>query len=129
MKKQGIQAEFITEMESLNAMKTAIDTAMRDSKNTVDVGLGETPTSRAALAILFRSVSEKNEFDLDLWLLVQDAGDSSRNEEECSRAAQKICALGWDLTTFQGHPFATHVLVNTRTGRDYFLRLESLSSN
>ena len=118
-----ITDEFCDRVVAQDITAAAIKKAQCDSKDTVDAGLGKTTEARAMLALQCRVLSDASEFSPKLWALVVLAADVSQPCKARSQAAGDISKMDFDFGEFSGHPFATHIILNTRTGRDYFVRI------
>ena len=103
----------------------AIKKAQNEAKDSVSAGLGKTPEARAVLAMQCRALSDASEFNPELWALALVVADYLQPCIARSKAARDLLKMGFDVDAYSGHPFATHVLLNVRTGRDYFVCLST----
>lgn len=103
----------------------AIKKAQRQAQESVSAGLGKTTEARAVLALQFRALSDASEFNPELWSLALVVADYLQPCAARSKAARDMLKMGFDVDAYSGHPFATHVLLNVRTGRDYFVCLNT----
>lgn len=83
----------------------------------------KTPQDWAVLAQQLRPVTEPKELPVEIWALAQVVGDATLSCRQRVRAARALAARGYDLADFIGHPFATHLLTDENTGRDYYMEV------
>ena len=95
--------------------------ASESAKATIEAGFGKTAEDRRLLAMQFQPLATHRDLPIDVWSLAHVVGAAEASCAVRSRAARLLASMQWELSTFEGHPHATHVLQNGRTGRDYFM--------
>lgn len=112
---------FASTLDPIAIAASACREASESAKATIDAGFGKTLEDRRRLAIQFQPLATQRDLPIDVWALAQVVGASDAPCAVRSRAACLLASWGWDLSTFEMHPFATHILQNGRTGRDYYM--------